>query len=225
MGSSADNFFCRMSSSCRCRLSPACITSSRWSIPVCWLSVTIATRRSGSLEVNVWHQGLCVCVSAYESQSTGVLRQQCLWISVAACQYPYHSVCVCLYYSASVWITQTFFTSVCMCQCGSIRHCVSFSASERQCVSVSVHRCIRDSVGHYVCVWNWWPRPHEIELMLICYTCNKLKCLHFPAKVGNSVYASIFCFHLEIIYGLRHCWICVTGWQEWSQTHLIVIEG
>lgn len=49
MGSSKEIFFCRSWSCCSCWLPPACITSSKWSIPGCRLSRTITERRSGSL--------------------------------------------------------------------------------------------------------------------------------------------------------------------------------
>lgn len=49
MGSSKDSLLCRSISSLWCRLSPAWITSSTWSIPGCLLSVTITIRRSGNL--------------------------------------------------------------------------------------------------------------------------------------------------------------------------------
>lgn len=50
MGSSKDSLLCRSISSLWCRLSPACITSSTWSVPGCLLSVTITIRKSGNLE-------------------------------------------------------------------------------------------------------------------------------------------------------------------------------
>lgn len=49
MGSSKDSLLCRSISSLWCRLSPACITSSAWSIPGCLLSVIITIRKSGNL--------------------------------------------------------------------------------------------------------------------------------------------------------------------------------
>ena len=49
MGSSKDSLLCSSVSSLWCRLSPAWITSSTWSIPGCRLSVKITIRKSGNL--------------------------------------------------------------------------------------------------------------------------------------------------------------------------------
>lgn len=50
MGSSKESLLCRSISSLWCRLSPACITSSTWSIPGCLLSVTITISKYGNLK-------------------------------------------------------------------------------------------------------------------------------------------------------------------------------